>query len=205
MLSNRFSIVFMLALVLLAGTPAWAGITTSFDNTAGTGSLFSGWYWLRDGGDRATWTVTESSTSVPGDMKCELWIDALVTNTSSGGSGHDKTMDLEITVSGYSTQKLHFVFDNSAAVTTTDSKGAGYEIKRRMLSRRGLVDPLNNITLSSADQDKFANICQWFKVRRSMTIRYAWTPTREACCANNAAMTHHVAVNDKTMNFSFYR
>ncbi len=181
------SIALLAIAAMLLPTLAEAKISTNWKQRNGT--FISGWYWLRDSGDAATWAITHDESSLPEDVKCEIWLSALVTHKASGGSGHDKRISLQLQ-SGTVKRNIVLTLDNRAPVTMDDSRGKGYEVKQQILS---------------SSSSGFRDVCAEFKSTRRLRIQYNWKPTKEACCKRDGRYPHHVAVNRETMAFSFYQ
>jgi hypothetical protein len=188
-----------MVLVLYSGSAA-AVNAVSFSRQ---GNFSSNWYWMTRPGMTNTWTFSAPAKSeVKSFTSCELWFDALVTNDTSGGSGHSKVVNQYLTVrSGSASASFPIKLENRyRPITLTNSRGVGYPVDRVFVGPE----------LSKTEKDALQKVCDNFmaakydKVAQPLVVSYVWQPTAEPCCAGKSpAPPHHVAVNQASMQVYF--
>jgi hypothetical protein len=203
----------VLAVLVATALVLWASSAVAVNATrfSQQGTYVSGWYWMTSNGLANTWTFNPpSAAEVNSFQGCELQLDALVTNTTSGGGGHNKKVDQYLYLSTGTPPgpeqrfKIELV-NKSMTVTWTDSHGKDYAAKRVFL---------NPSEMTPTDRANLQKVCDSYMAARdtkkygqpqALNVRYAWAPTTEACCAGKPPAPHHVAVNQTSVQVYFWK
>jgi len=129
----------------------FAGLRFANSFKQSKGQLVAGWYWLRDTERQAygQWTFNGLDPSAP----ATLVFDQLVTNNTSGGSGHSMPIAITLINPADNSQKTlrHVVAQNLLFTQGSgNSNGAGYQTYGSIVLDNRFIDTQGNLTVRVA-------------------------------------------------------